>query len=86
MNVEQPKPAHLLRSSICGLAILFALLSGTAFADPIPAQLIEGADIIALAGATVIDGTDAKPRQNTVIVIKKDRILYVGDAANVVAG
>ena len=83
MNVEQPKPAHLLRSSICGLAILFALLSGTAFADPIPAQLIEGADIIALAGATVIDGTDAKPRQNTVIVIKKDRILYVGDAANV---
>jgi imidazolonepropionase-like amidohydrolase len=46
-----------------------------------PVEFGEGA--IALAGATVIDGTGATPRSGAVIVISKERIAYVGDRTGV---
>jgi imidazolonepropionase-like amidohydrolase len=44
---------------------------------------IEGADAIALTGATVIDGSGAAPKRNAVVAIVKDRIAYVGGRAGV---
>jgi imidazolonepropionase-like amidohydrolase len=60
-------------------AILLALCGAAIGAKPI--EFGEGA--IALAGATVIDGTGAAPRRDAVIVIVKDRIAYVGRRASV---
>jgi imidazolonepropionase-like amidohydrolase len=50
---------------------------------PAQTRLIEGRGVIALKGATVIDGTGARPRQRAVIVIAKDRVVYAGDASSV---
>ena len=43
------------------------------------AEPIEGDDLLVLNGVTLIDGTGAAPRENTVIVVQGDRILRVGE-------
>jgi imidazolonepropionase-like amidohydrolase len=47
------------------------------------AQVIDSKTAIALVGATVIDGTGARPRTKETIVIAKGRIVYVGNAAGI---
>jgi imidazolonepropionase-like amidohydrolase len=63
--------------------VLVALLTASAFGDPPHVRLIEGEGIVALTKATVIDGTASGPRRNIVVIIKNDRILYVGDGVNI---
>jgi hypothetical protein len=53
---------------------------------PAQPRLIDGDGTVALKGATVIDGTGARPRHAAMVVIVKDRIVYVGDAAGVRLG
>ena len=43
------------------------------------AESIEGDDLLVLNGVTLIDGTGAAPRENTVIVVQENRILRVGE-------
>jgi len=49
-------------------------------------QVFNGDGTIALKGAIVIDGTGTRPRPAALIVIVKDRLAYVGDAAGVQLG
>jgi len=80
-----------MRGALLGPVVLLVLWS-TNFAaaqrksssgPPVHARLIEGKGTLALTGASVIDGTGAGPRHDAVVVIVKDRIVYVGDAAGV---
>ena len=66
-------------------AALLAMGVTVAEAKPRP-RLIDGEGVVALTGATVIDGTDAAPRPDAVVAIEKDRIVYVGDRAGVRLG
>jgi imidazolonepropionase-like amidohydrolase len=66
-------------------AVLLLLGATDAEAKPKP-RLIDGERVVALTGATVIDGTGAEPRQDVVVAIEKDRIVYVGDRAGVRLG
>jgi len=82
-----------MKRVVFGMAILIALWSARAGAAQVSApvrpgqpQPIDGENTVALKGATVIDGTGAKPRPGAVIVIVKDRLAYVGDAAGVRLG
>ncbi len=45
-------------------------------------ELIEGDDLLVLSGVTLIDGTGAPPRENTVIVVHGDRIFRVGEVGD----
>ena len=63
-------------------AALLAMGVTVVEAKPRP-RLIDGEGVVALTGATVIDGTGAPPRRNAVVAIEKDRIVYVGDRAGV---
>ena len=85
---------ELMKRVVFGAAILLTLC-GSCIATarqespserPAQPRLIDGEDTVALKGATVIDGTGAKPRPGAVIVIVKDRIAYVGDAVGVRLG
>ena len=59
-------------------SILFATLVVLIETAPLPAQ-----QPIVLRGATVIDGTDAGPIRDAVVVLRRDRIEQVGPAATV---
>jgi imidazolonepropionase-like amidohydrolase len=76
-------------------AMLLLALSNTCFvASPVlsphvPAEqpkLVDSASVLALKGATVIDGTGALPRPRTLVVLEGGRIAYVGDPAGVRLG
>ena len=60
-----------------GLIALVLSASACAPGEP-QAELLEGADLTVLAGATLIDGTGAAPQPNAVIVIEGERILRIG--------
>ena len=47
-----------------------------------PAEVLVGKELLVLEGATLIDGTGAEPRENSVIVVDGDRILRVGSAGD----
>jgi imidazolonepropionase-like amidohydrolase len=64
---------------------LLAMGVTVAEAQPKP-RLIDGKRVVALTGATVIDGTGAAPRPDAVVAIEKDRIVYVGDRTGVRLG
>jgi imidazolonepropionase-like amidohydrolase len=61
------------------------LAMGVTVAEAKP-RLIDGEGVVALTGATVIDGTGAAPRRDAVVAIAKNRIVYVGDRAGVRLG
>src|SRR5512136_1703810 len=89
---RRPRSEIMKRISY-GVAVLATLWSaglGAARASspvgPARSQLIDGENTIALKRCTVIDGTGAQPRSDAVIVIVKDRLAYVGDAAGVRLG
>ena len=47
-----------------------------------PAEVLVGERLLVLEGATLIDGTGAEPREDSVIVVDGDRILRVGSAGD----
>ena len=73
-------------------AFLFAFCSSSSAvaermsASGRPSRLIDDDGTVALKGATVIDGTGARPLHAAMVVLVKDRIVYVGDAAGVRLG
>jgi hypothetical protein len=79
--MKSPERLYLVLGSLLGPAVLLAPWSTRASGCPVQARLIEGKNIITLTGATVIDDTGAGPRQDAVIAIVKDRIVYVGDGS-----
>ncbi len=51
--------------------------------DAAQTRFIEGKGAVVLTGATLIDGTGARPRKTALIVLEKGRIAYAGDAAGI---
>ena len=47
-----------------------------------PAEVLVGEGLLVLEGATLIDGTGAEPREDSVIVVDGDRILRVGSTGD----
>ena len=47
-----------------------------------PAEALVGEGLLVLEGATLIDGTGAEPREDSVIVVDDDRILRVGSTGD----
>ena len=47
-----------------------------------PAEVLVGEGLLVLEGATLIDGSGAEPREDSVIVLAGDRILRVGNAGD----
>jgi imidazolonepropionase-like amidohydrolase len=69
------------RAALAAATAALALLSAAVFvARPSAAAAASG---FAIVGATVIDGTGAPPRPDTVIVVEGDRITAVGSRAQV---
>ena len=61
------------------LCIALLALGALAVGCSNSAELVEGDDLLVLNGVTLVDGTGAAPRENTVIVVQGDRILRVGE-------
>ena len=60
--------------------VLVLVLAGAACGEP--AEVLVGEGLLVLEGATLIDGTGAEPREDSVVVVDGDRILRVGGAGD----
>ena len=58
--------------------IALALLAAACTPDGPQSELLDGDNLMVLAGATLIDGTASAPLPNSVIVIEGERILRIG--------